>query len=882
MATQSFEQLIAGANKIKTNELPESNTASLVGEQLIQMVNKQSEEHSERTAAISKEQTDRSAAIKAEQDARIKGTTEYNVSVQHPTGGIGGTNKYTLETAIQKIPAELRTVGIKCSFIGEDGSVFTYTYEGPKFTDILSWTNECKNDIYDLKRVDKILENISPFKVEQEITDFPSKGYISKGSHQLVTTSTDGLYKLLAIDSNKIYRVKTEINTMYDLSSVVYYKDDSMSDSSIVSYDKDMIYETNRGVLNIPSGVTHMAVFTRNQGRSKIEIGNFESVASKHSVKGDIININTRFGDSRSKYTLQEAINLIPDDELSICKGIIYADNSTGRLKLSFLIKEGLSDLRLPINWVTIDVYNINSISNMSELIKPNAGNIPVHSLQETISLIPESSRIPGKIVLYAHQDGHFHIAFFNSSSTLSGWNNMDNWVDVKIKDLSSLVSRDELNGKVDKVVGKMLSSNDFTDEYKKKLESLSTDISVPETVVKTAVDDYVTKNSAGFVTKKNGINVIDEDVFNVSDNLLSAPTSIGEGWTGNMESGFTHTTGQENPLSFDISKAPLKSKLLIRFTCTNLKENTDILVSIGNSGSIKSYNGTDNITAGLIYDGGLLTLTPMSNFNGTISNIRCNIIGEGSERINIKVDNILCERNNLVYGFWNTFIGPKFSTARSFQDGTRCIAMGYNALRDMKIGNRNVAIGTFAMPCLTKGENNVAIGSDTIYPLVEAHNCIGIGKATLGGSQSAKDCVAIGHGAMGAYTLAKDRTRCVVVGADSAPDITDNCTHIGYRAGYNVVGANNTSIGCNSMCVGTRTSREITGSELTCVGCNAEIANTPEAKSAVNSTALGANTAITKSNQLVLGNAQVEEVLIAGKIISFNPDGTVTWRNNG
>ena len=126
MATQSFEQLIAGANKIKTNELPESNTASLVGEQLIQMVNKQSEEHSERTAAISKEQSDRAAAIKAEQDARIKGTTEYNVSVQHPTGGISGTNKYTLETAVQKIPQEFRNVGIKCSFIGEDDQIHQY------------------------------------------------------------------------------------------------------------------------------------------------------------------------------------------------------------------------------------------------------------------------------------------------------------------------------------------------------------------------------------------------------------------------------------------------------------------------------------------------------------------------------------------------------------------------------------------------------------------------------------------------------------------------------------------------------------------------------------------------------------------------------------
>ena len=46
MATQTYEQLIAGANKIKENELPESNTHDIVGEQLLQMTNKMQEESS--------------------------------------------------------------------------------------------------------------------------------------------------------------------------------------------------------------------------------------------------------------------------------------------------------------------------------------------------------------------------------------------------------------------------------------------------------------------------------------------------------------------------------------------------------------------------------------------------------------------------------------------------------------------------------------------------------------------------------------------------------------------------------------------------------------------------------------------------------------------
>lgn len=47
---------------------------------------------------------------------------EVNVSKIYPTGGIDGTNKYTLDTAIAMIPASLRNVGIKCSFINEAGN----------------------------------------------------------------------------------------------------------------------------------------------------------------------------------------------------------------------------------------------------------------------------------------------------------------------------------------------------------------------------------------------------------------------------------------------------------------------------------------------------------------------------------------------------------------------------------------------------------------------------------------------------------------------------------------------------------------------------------------------------------------------------------------
>lgn len=108
MATQTYEQLIAGANKIKENELPESNTHDLVGEQLLQMTNKMQEESTK---------TDNSLM-------------EYNVSKFHPTSGTNGSNKYTLESAIALVPAQYRSIGVKCSFINEHGQGETWEYKG--------------------------------------------------------------------------------------------------------------------------------------------------------------------------------------------------------------------------------------------------------------------------------------------------------------------------------------------------------------------------------------------------------------------------------------------------------------------------------------------------------------------------------------------------------------------------------------------------------------------------------------------------------------------------------------------------------------------------------------------------------------------------------
>lgn len=68
--------------------------------------------------------------------------TEYNVSVQHPTSGIDGSNKYSLEGAIAQVPQELRNIGLKVSFINSDGKVETWEFQGGTVVSNQEWVKD--------------------------------------------------------------------------------------------------------------------------------------------------------------------------------------------------------------------------------------------------------------------------------------------------------------------------------------------------------------------------------------------------------------------------------------------------------------------------------------------------------------------------------------------------------------------------------------------------------------------------------------------------------------------------------------------------------------------------------------------------------------------
>lgn len=111
MATKTFEELKQLAIQIRDEKTNKQNTATRVGTAMLEHINKLEQDYYDKTTINNR-------------------TSEYNVSLNHPTSGISGGNKYDLSTAIGQVPAELRTAGLKVSFLNSAGKPESWKYQG--------------------------------------------------------------------------------------------------------------------------------------------------------------------------------------------------------------------------------------------------------------------------------------------------------------------------------------------------------------------------------------------------------------------------------------------------------------------------------------------------------------------------------------------------------------------------------------------------------------------------------------------------------------------------------------------------------------------------------------------------------------------------------
>ena len=190
-------------------------------------------------------------------DLRVDSSTlieEVNVSKIFPTGGIDGTNKYTLETAIAKIPASLRNVGIKCSFLNESGDIETWECIGNAFTALSNWVRievqaQLSIGIYD---IDKLVPlSAGYYTLQTAINATPDFIKYNKKSGIILFGTGDGVSEMwqlkngmnwwglknwVKIEPNMYYPLTWDgsINTTYN--SLPQY---SRKKGMIVSYTQD-------------------------------------------------------------------------------------------------------------------------------------------------------------------------------------------------------------------------------------------------------------------------------------------------------------------------------------------------------------------------------------------------------------------------------------------------------------------------------------------------------------------------------------------------------------------------------------------------------------------------------------------------------------------
>lgn len=129
MATKTFDELKQLAIQIRDEKTNKQNTANRVGAAMLESINKLEQDYYDKTN-IDEQSKNTTQSITNLNTKIDKRTTEYNVSVNNPTSGTNGSNKYDLSMAIAQVPSELRVAGMKVSFLNSTGKPESWKYLG--------------------------------------------------------------------------------------------------------------------------------------------------------------------------------------------------------------------------------------------------------------------------------------------------------------------------------------------------------------------------------------------------------------------------------------------------------------------------------------------------------------------------------------------------------------------------------------------------------------------------------------------------------------------------------------------------------------------------------------------------------------------------------
>jgi len=297
--------------------------------------------------------------------------------------------------------------------------------------------------------------------------------------------------------------------------------------------------------------------------------------------------------------------------------------------------------------------------------------------------------------------------------------------------------------------------------------------------------------------------------------------------------------------------------------------QETDSILTINNEGVVKKrFSVSSSGGWGLTGNSGV---NPALNFIGTINNSR-----------------LAFRTNNLPSGFIepdpnkrNNAFG-KGSQEMPGITGMGNNSFGYQTLSKLNVGSGNIAIGDSVLYNNQAGSNNVGIGANALEENLGAEN-IAIGSKALSKNIGGTNNIGIGVGTLSEnqYTFNN-----VAVGGEALPvnKASDNIA-LGYRAGYsNTTGIQNTAVGTfamaanisgnNNTYLGYQSAQiQETGNNNTLIGSFSGVSfsggndntflgsgsNTLSSLLPIsNSTALGANAIVDRSDMVKLGNNSI------------------------
>jgi hypothetical protein len=207
-------------------------------------------------------------------------------------------------------------------------------------------------------------------------------------------------------------------------------------------------------------------------------------------------------------------------------------------------------------------------------------------------------------------------------------------------------------------------------------------------------------------------------------------------------------------------------------------------------------------------------------------------------------------------------------------------IAIGYNALQ-VNDTSYNIAIGANALSFNTIGVYNVAIGGNSQSSSTNAGFNTSVGYQSLASSTTGNINTAIGATSLTSNTTG---TKNVAAGAGSLEDNTTGSFNVGVgqdailnnkKGGRNVgigwnalagLGVNSTDSSNQNIGIGYLAGDALRkGDNNTFVGYASGLGANGQEDTVTNSTAIGANSYTTKSNQQVFGNSSMTETIIYG-----------------